>query len=187
MTMVIPTIPTLAAGYVVQATDMNDLAYGATFLLTKPIAHVHDAAGTQAVTTSAAAVAFATKDFDTDGMWSSGANTLLTVQTPGFYKVSYAVDALGASSGIPMTSYVQVTTGAGNPQGSGVSMPEIWAGYSNGGISASFRGMLHSSGIIPWYMYAGDSAKIMISASSTGMTLSTTGGVSFFSLELVSI
>ena len=186
MSMTIPTIPTMPAGYVVQAADMNNLAYGATFLLTKPIVRVRDAAGSQAVTVTFTSVAFNTKDFDTDGMWSSGSNTLLTIQTPGFYKVSYAVDALAASTSVPMNTIVQVVTGANNPAGTGVSMPFCWGGASAGGVASSLRGMAHASGIIPWYMYAGDTAAIQVNASATGMTLSTSIP-SFFTLELVSI
>lgn len=188
MAMTIPTIPPMAAGYVVQASDMNNLAYGATFLLTKPIARVRDGAGSFAIPSpSFGSVPFNVKDFDTDGMWSSGSNTRLTVQTPGFYKVSYAVDALaGSGAALPMNTYVQVTTGANNPQGAGVAMPFIWSGYASGGLSVSGRAMPHASGILPWYMYALDYAQIQVVASSSGMTTSTSVP-SFFAMELVSI
>ncbi len=119
-------------------------------------------------------------------MWSSGSNTVLTVQTPGFYKISYMIDALGGSSAIPMSSIVLVITGANNPLGAGVSMPYCWGGYGSGGVAASYRVCTHSSGILPWYMYAGDTTSVYIKASSTGMTLSTSFS-SFMCLELVSI
>jgi hypothetical protein len=186
MTMTIPTIPTLPAGYIVTATDMNNLSAGATFLLNKPLTRVHDAAGTQAVTATAAAIAFNTVDMDTDTMWSSGSNTKLTVQTPGFYKISYLADALGASSSAPMNTYVQVITGANNPLGSGVSMPFCWGGYGSAGVALSNRVCAHASGIIPWYMYIGDTTSIMVKASATGMTLNTSFD-SYCCMELVSI
>ena len=187
MTMVIPTIPTMPAGYVATAADLNNLSAGATFLLNKPIARVHDGAGTFAIPTSLTAVPFNTKDFDPDGMWSSGANTILTVQTPGFYKISYAVDATTVSgAAIPMNTLVQVVTGANNPAGTGVNQPFCWGGYSSGGVASLGKGVCHASGIIPFYMYIGDNVQIQVKASSTGMTTNT-GPASFMAMELVSI
>jgi hypothetical protein len=186
MTMTIPTIPTMPAGYVVTASDMNNLAYGATFLLTKPIARVHDGAGTLALTATSQLIPFNTMDIDTDGMWSSGANTKLTIQTPGFYKVSYMVDALGSSGSSPLNSYVQVTTGPNNPLGTGVGQPIQWGGYGSAGVALSFRVCAHASGVIPFYMYAGDTVAIEAHSSTTGMTLSTSFP-SYHCLELVSI
>lgn len=185
MTMTIPTLPTFTAGYVVQPADMNDLAYACTFLLTKPICRVHDQAGTQSVTTSATSVSFNTADINTDGMWSSGTPTELIVQTPGFYKVSYSIDAVAASSASTIGTSVQVITGANNPLGAGVSMTPCWIGYGAALTASSLRVVCHGAGLIPWYMYAGDYAETRMIAYATGMTLNTTIPSTMY-MELVS-
>lgn len=184
MTMTIPTIPTLSAGYVVTAADMNNLSACATFMLNKPIASVHDGLGTQTITTSASSVAFNTKDFDTDGMWSSGANTQFTVQTPGFYKIAYSVATVGSSTAYTLGTSVVVTTGANNPLGAGISQLPIWQGYGSALTASSLRVVARNTGIIPYYMFIGDYVQVKAVAVST-MTLSTYIP-SFMCLEYVS-
>lgn len=185
MAMTIPTIPSsLPAGYVVTANDMNNLGAACTFLMTRPIARVHDAAGTQTIGTSVVAVQFNTKDFDTDGMWSSGANTRLTVQTPGFYKVEYWIDLMGSSSSTNADTYVQVTSGSNNPAGAGIIQP-CWGGHATAGVAASTRSGAHSAGILPLYMYSLDYVEIY--ALCTTATPLSTSIPSFLTMELVSI
>lgn len=185
MAMTIPTIPTLPAGYIVTATDMNNLASAATFLLTKPIARVHDGAGSTAIGTSNTYIPFNTKDFDTDGMWSSGSPTLLTIQTPGFYKVEYMIDVLGTVAPGSMQTAVTITTGSNNPAGSGLTST-CWEGYACGTDTTSFRLAPHAAGVIPWYLYALDTVSVWAVESATGMTTSTSFP-SYLALELVSI
>lgn len=184
MTMVIPTLPSLPAGSVATATQMNQLSTACTFLLTKPIVRVHDAAGSLAITGSATAVPFNTSDFDTDGMWSSGSNTILTVQTPGWYKVAYGISFAGATN--PVNTYIAGTTGPNNPGGSGNSIGHFWAGYSNG-IVASPGGACGGSGVFPFYLYAGDKIQVNILSNTTGDTLSVSVSDSFFQAEYVSV
>jgi hypothetical protein len=172
MTMTIPTLPVMPAGYVVQASDMNDLAYAATFLLTKPLCHV-TATGTQSVTTSFVAIAYSIADINTDGMWSSGNTSLLTIQTPGFYKVTYSVDCVGTSTAYTTQTVVQCVTGANNPLGGGVSLLQCLPGYGTGGVSASVRTASHAEGIIPYYLYELDTVAVQVKAVTAGMTLST--------------
>src|SRR5580765_2726940 len=95
MAMIIPTVPQLPAGHIATVDEMNQLAYACTFLLTKPIARVRDTTGGAAIGTTAAAIAFNTKDTDTDSMWATGANNKLTIQTPGWYKFRYGVATAG--------------------------------------------------------------------------------------------
>lgn len=182
--MTIPTLPSLPAGYVATSTDMNNLSAACTFLLTKPLTRVHDAAGTLAIATSATAVPFNTADYDTDGMWSSGSNTKLTVQTPGWYKVAYAISAAGGTN--PFNTYVAGTTGPNNPQGTGVSLGHYWAGYSNP-VSASPGGAAGGSGIWPFYMYIGDTFQVNILAGTAGDTVSVAISDSFFQAEYMSV
>lgn len=190
--MDIPTIPTMPAGYIVQAADMNDLAAAATFLMSPPVCRVHDAAGAQAIITSAASISFNTVDFDNDSLYSSSSPTLLTIQTPGFYKAEYMINMYNGSTSPPnCNSYILYTTGSNNPAGSG-STSKCWSGYACGGDTNTGEVAVRSSGIIPFYCYEGDSVQVQVVASATGLsTYSTTQNAnaydSYFSVELVSI
>ena len=78
MSMTIPKVPSLSAGYVMQLADLQALANAATFALTKPMASVIDETGSVAIGTSPAPVQFTDAIFDTDGMWGEsllGQNT----------------------------------------------------------------------------------------------------------------
>jgi hypothetical protein len=189
MTMTIPTIPSLPAGYIVTPADLNNLAYCCTFLYTKPIARIRDAAGGQSISTSAISVNFATKDIDTDGMWSSSAPTKLTIQTPGWYKLRYAV-AVTTGTTNRVNAQVKSTTGANNPQGSGVVSAAYWGAYTYAASgNTEYAG---ASGVWPFYLYAGDSLSVLAltdNGVNTAVTAPSSGnnGGSYFSLEYVSI
>jgi hypothetical protein len=191
MTMTIPTIPSMPAGYVATSTDMNNLAYCCTFLSTKPISRVRDAAGGQALSTTGSPVIinFATKDIDTDGMWSSGTPNRLTIATPGWYKFRYAI-ATGTGTTLRVCGQTISTTGANNPAGSGVVSSPYWGSYS---YSASGNtAYARAAGIWPFYLYAGDYLQVQgftdnaVSTVTTAPSAGNNGG-SYFGLELVSI
>jgi len=177
MTLTIPTVPSLPAGYIVQAADLNALAACATFLMNKPIARVHDGAGGQSLIGSTyTPITFNTVDVDTDTMYSAGSPTLLTVQTPGFYTLRYAVSINSITHG----TYCTVTTGAGNPLGSGITLT-CWGGYSIGNTASCAM----CGGLLPAFMYAGDTVKVG-SVPNTGAVTTLSNVVSFMSLEYVS-
>jgi hypothetical protein len=187
MTMTIPTVPVMPAGYIATAADMNNLAYAAQFLLTKPITRVVDTAGSQAVTTAFVQVTFSSASFDTDGMWNSGTPTRLTVQTPGFYKIDYCIQAAVASgTSINMNTQATVVTGANNPAGAGIATI-VYAGYGSGSAAGGLRAAGHSSGVLPFYMYALDYVTVSVVAQLTGSTLSASAFPSYMLLEFVSI
>jgi hypothetical protein len=181
MTMTLPTLPDLPAGYIVTADDMNNLADACTFLLTKPIAHVTDSAGSQTISGTAAAIDFAQADIDTDGMWDSGYTSQLTVQTAGWYKVRYCVFATG-SSATSLNAYIRSTTGVNNPSGFDNTLI-AWPSYcelaSGGGAGGGCRG----GGLWPVYMYEGDYFEVLCAGGSS----STEAGVSYLSAEYVSL
>ena len=183
MSMTIPTIPAMPAGYVVQAADLNNLAYAAQFLLTKPATRVHDGVGGQALVTTGTAIQYSVADFDTDSMWSSGSPTQLTVQTPGFFKIDYMIDQ---NNGISYTSVAQITTGTNNPAGSGIST-QCWPG---GSFGASNRCCARAGGILPFYMYALDYVQVLAYPDINGSSTSSAPATftpSYLALELVSI
>lgn len=178
--MTIPTLPSsLPAGYVVQPGDLTSIAYGCTFLLTKPITRVHQATTGESVTTSGTQINWDTVDFDTDGMWNSGTPSVLSAQTPGFYKIRYLVQ-LTSTSNIG-NAYAFITTGSNNPAGSGVTY-QCWGSYAWGVSSYS----MGASGILPSYLYAGDKVQVIGYPHMAATTIST-DVASFMSLELVSI
>ena len=178
MTMTLPTLPALPAGYVATAADMNNLAYCATFALTKPITLAYDSAGSQSLST-ATVMSWGAVKYDTDGMWSSGTPNRLTVQTSGWYKIRYNVVSTIASTGGGNT-YCTSTTGSNNPAGSGVTSSQCWPGYSD--VFTTSGGGAGASGIWPFYLYQGDYVQVFW----TGSTVTTTQNLSFFSLEFAS-
>ena len=176
----------MPAGYIATAADFNNLAYATQFALTRPMARVHDTAGGQAVSNTSIAVTFGGVDFDPDGMWSSGANTRLTVQTPGFYKLDYFVSLTSGGTTQNTVTFCKVTTGSNNPAGSGLTS-QAWAGYGSGSAGGSRVGG-RASGILPSFMYALDFVQVFVLAQSTGQSTSISGFVpSWLCMELVSI
>jgi hypothetical protein len=182
MAMTIPTVPSLPAGHVATTAEMNALAGACTFLLEKPVARVRDTTGGLAIGTSATTIPFNTKDYDTDGMWSSGANSRLTIQTPGWYKFRYSIATTG---GHAVNTKMRSTTGANNPSGSGITSGDHWGGYTPSGTT--FVGAGGCSGIWPFYLYAGDFLFIVALADTAGNTTNTSVTGSSFALEFVSI
>jgi hypothetical protein len=186
--MIVPTLTAMPAGYVAQPADMNALSTAATFLLKRPISRVH--AGTaQTITSAGGYVAFNTKDYDIDGMWSSGSNARLTVQTPGWYKFR-----LGITGGsVPFNVAIASITGANNPSGNNVTSAWRWGGWA---YTATTNAAANLQGLWPYYLYSGDalavwaqnaSSSITLVAGPNGASTGTTGnGGSFFGLEWIS-
>ena len=149
MSMTIPAIPSLPAGHVVTLAEMQALTGAATFLLSKPIALVEQVAGSQTITTSFAAFTgftLAGVIYDPDGMWSSTNPGRLTVQTPGWYKVRYAVNCGTAAN--TLVADIQSTTGPNNPAGSGIQSGPYWGSYATA-ASAGLSIYCGSQGIWP--------------------------------------
>jgi hypothetical protein len=175
----IPALTPVPAGYIVQASDLNNMAYACTFLMNKPIARVHDVTGGQTIAAAGnTAIIFDTKDFDTDGMWNASTPTQLTIQTPGYYHVRFGVNQAPATA----TAWVLVTTGANNPQGQGVT--NIY--YDGYVIAVSNMGACGAAGVLPQYLYVSDIVQIFCRSNVTSTTFGGTTGP-YFSLEYVSI
>lgn len=184
----IPEIPAAAAGQVVTADTLNDIAETCTFLLTKPMARIHDITGGHSLTTSFSVVSFTTKDFDTDSIWTATHTNRLNVNTPGWYKCRYSVQIAGSSSAAQnYETMVQGTTGSNNPLGSGINLARALPGYGYQ-ISTGKTTFCGASGIIPYYLYVGDFLQVNIKATTAaGATgIDTNMPQSFFSIEFVS-
>lgn len=183
MPLTIPVIPSMPAGYVATVADLNALAAACTFLFTKPLVRVHDGAGGLAIGTTITAIAFSVKDYDTDSMWATGANTRLTVQTPGWYKFRYGVTSAG---GHTVITKIKSTSGANNPVGAGVVSTDNWAGYTVTSGNAGTNGSAGCSGIWPFYLYSGDFLNVYAQADVAGNTTDVSVAASFFAMEYVS-
>lgn len=182
MTLVIPALPSLPAGHVVTVAEMNQLSAACTFLLTKPVARVHDGAGAQAIGTGATTVSFNTKDIDTDGMWSAGTTNRLTVQTPGWYKVHYGLSVLGVNG--TFNTGLKSTTGSNNPLGAGVVSALQWPGYTVG--SATVTTAAGASGVWPFFLYIGDFIQLTAFGNAAGGSTDIGVAPSFLDMEFVS-
>lgn len=194
MTLAIPTIPNLYAGYIVQPADLNNLAAAATFLLGKPLAVIQDVTAGHAITAAFAAVPMigvtnintgGSGQVDTDGMFSTGHNTRLTVATPGWFKFRYSISTLPSAGQVWCITYGQVTTGSNNPLGGGL-MQKFWSGYAvyNGTNQTS----VSSGGLWPAFLYAGDYFEVYAAVDATATTATTTSNTaSLLQAEYVSI
>lgn len=162
----VPALPSLPAGYLAQPADMNGLAAVAQFFINgKPFAQTR-ASTTQAFTGGVlTVVTFGTKTFDNDGMFSAGFNGL-TVQTNGWYRVSYAIPLAGISDGV-----AQVTTGANNPAGSGITQ-QAWPA-NEGKAAGSQYSVAHAAGTFPNYLYALDQMQVLVSLASANSSVTT--------------
>ena len=175
----IPVLTPVTAGTVVQAADLNNMAYACKFLMNKPICRVHTTTAGQALG-GGTAINFDTLDFDTDGMWSPATPSQLTIQTPGFYKVRYMTNQF--ASGLNGNTWIEVTNGINNPAGAGTTV-NIWRGYV---IAVTNLGPCGSSGVIPLYLYAQDYVQVFFGGNISSNVITVTEGP-YLSLELVSI
>ena len=187
--LAIPVLPSLPAGYVVQAADMTALVNAAAFALQKPITKVIDTSGGQSIGTGFGAVTFSSAQFDIDGMWSNSTPTRLTIQTPGWYTIRYGVNV--GTVGKTVVTCAASTSGPNNPIGTGVASANYWGGYTD--MNAGNFGWATGGGDWPFYLYQGDYIQVFAQADSTGGSTGITGPTggttpgSYFSMELVSI
>jgi hypothetical protein len=71
----------------------NAVSYAFNFLLDPPECRVNQTS-VQSIptgTTTATAITFQSASVDNDGMWDGAHNTYITIQTPGWYEVEFAV------------------------------------------------------------------------------------------------
>lgn len=86
------TIPTVATGDVYTATAHNNIATNVNNYRVPPMCQVYRSSDLTGYT-SQAAISWSAEAFDTDDMWSSGAN--VTIQTAGVYVVTFTGSARG--------------------------------------------------------------------------------------------
>lgn len=185
--LTVPTIPAMPVGSVATAQQMNEMVYCCQFLYQKPMTKVIDEVGGQAIQVAASFtyVNFSAALYDIDGQWNAGTPTLLTIQTPGWYKIRYGITFTSGDTG-GMSAAVRSLSGPNNPQGSGVASASYWA--SSCVCASGMLNAIGASGLWPFYLYTGDQLRILMYTSRTAGN--TTAGSaqtgSFFVTEYVS-
>lgn len=178
MSITLPdALPTLAAGQVVTAADLNAMASVANFLGAKPICKAYDSAGGQSISTnsnSPTVVNWSGTRYDNSGMWSSANPGRLTIQVDGWYKVRYVI-VFGGTTAVAINSFVAANGSTSNYLGGG---GENITGAVNVGSGAS--------GLWPFYLTAGTYLQLQCFAGASGVTTETVTGGSSMSLEWVS-
>jgi hypothetical protein len=185
--LTIPVIPAMPAGSIATSQQLNDLVGCCEFLYQKPMTKVIDETGGTEIQEvgNFGYVSYSTALYDVDGQWSPTAPTVLTIQTPGWYKVRYSVTFTDGDSG-GMSAAVRSLSGPNSPQGSGVVSLSYWG--SSCLCESGMVNAIGSSGLWPFYLYTGDQLRVLVYSSQTGnTTLGSAQYGSFFSTEYVSI
>lgn len=92
-------VPPAITGGVVTTTELAAIVAVLNFLQTPPAAVLRQTVAQSIPTGSNTAITFDTKDSDTAGGWSSGANTRYTAQYPGRYNFSGGVSFTNSAVG----------------------------------------------------------------------------------------
>ena len=191
--LAIPSVPPLPAGHVVQLADLQALASAASFLLAPPMTKALDETGGQTIGTSSTTINFTNNPIDIDGAWTAGNPSRFTIQTPGWYKIRYAISLDNIGGVGPFVSWVKSTTGANNPAGAGVVSSPFWSGYSPSTASGA-NVFLGAAGLWPFYLYTGDYLQVSCFGAASGAVTNIADpaggspfGGSWFSIEYKSV
>ena len=91
--MIVPSVSIWNAGFQHDVVSFQAISDALNFLLDPPECEVNQTT-TQSIATgltTATAVSFNSATTDNDGMWDSAHPTYITIQTPGWYEVEWAV------------------------------------------------------------------------------------------------
>ena len=119
----LPSVPTFTFQEDPSIAVLNQLAAAVTFLNTNQALTLLTVAGSQTIATATdAAVQWAALGVpvNRDSGWASGTSTRYTSRTPGYYDMAAHVDFASNITGY-RHAYFQVTTGANNPGGAGLT------------------------------------------------------------------
>lgn len=188
----VPTVPTFTAGSVVGDPDLNNLGYAVAFLLAPPKVALQQVnaspfSGGQSISaTTATAIGWNSAIANPDSAWSSGANTRVTAQTPGYYLFEAVWQSTTETSAGYRGGYFRVTTGVNNPGGAGVTTS---FGASRPPNVTSATGVNYTAvgcAMISPYLYILDYVEF-IAYSSHAETTGFTDGGSYLTATLVSL
>ena len=115
----IPTVPSFVTGETPSIAKLNQLASCVSFIYTIPAFGQLTGSGQSLTNNTATALTWSvTTDRDTG--WAAGHPTRYTAQTPGYYQLD-ALAAWASNATGNRQAYFQVTTGANNPGGAGLT------------------------------------------------------------------
>jgi len=138
--MELPTLSQWDAGMEHDEDAFNEVSYALSFLLNPPEIVVKQTAAQSIAsgTTNLVAITFDTLTKDNDSMWAAGTPTIVTVQTPGWYEIEYAVSWATKSSDQTLRGLALCLNGVmplGNAIGyaefinDSVTTPQLWQTY----------------------------------------------------------
>lgn len=188
----VPTVPTFTAGSVVGDTDLNNLGYAVSFLLAPPKVALQQVnaspfSGGQSIpATTATAIGWNSAITNPDGAWSSGSNTRVTAQTPGYYLCEAVWQSTAETSAGYRGGYFRVTTGVNNPGGAGVTTSFGAARAPNVTSATGVNYTAAGCALISPYLYVLDYVEFMAYSSHAETTGFTDGG-SYLTATLVSL
>jgi hypothetical protein len=160
----LPTVPSFTFGETPSIAKLNQLANAVSFVSQMPIVVSLKTGSGQSIAAGAdTPVQWTQKEVDTDGMFSFSANTQLTCQTQGYYKMHVTV-AANIPSHENYEIELQQTTGVNNPAGSGHN---VWfAGMSSGSSAMTADTQSVSVSAITPCLYVGDYVQVLFYCSA---------------------
>ena len=173
----LPTVPSFVTGETPSIAKLSQLAYCVSFFNTIPAFGSFTDTGQSIANNTNTALTW-TKVTDRDGGWAAGNPTRYTAQTAGYYQAS-ALLSFNASATGGRAAWFQVTTGANNPGGAGLTQP---FGYSDSGPDGTSVTGVRIGELSP-YLYALDYVEVFAWQLSGGaLMVSATFQVSLESL-----
>lgn len=172
----IPVVPTFKAGQVATSSGLNGLVQAASFLVgsgtgATPQWILQNTAGGTVAANATASVPWNAEVKDNDGVWSSGANTVVTIQTPGIYTVDWFVACTGAAAS-QLTAWVQVQTTASNPSNPSSS---ITVQYCSIAANTTGSRIVSGGGLAPVWLNTGDTLAVRVQSDPSVATTYQTG------------
>lgn len=119
-------------------------------------------------------VYWGTKECDTDGMFSTSNQSLITAATPGYYRVHSVIAVPCQSSAMVFLATANVIYGPNNPNGASGTMIEFASAqtYAPAIATSGDDACVCVSGLSP-YMAVGDSIQIQAECSVAGIEIDT--------------
>lgn len=188
----VPVVPTFTAGSAPTAATLNQLGYAVSFLLQPPKAvlqqtNVAPVSGGQSIpVTTATAIIWTVAISNSDSAWSSGSPTRLTAQTPGYYLFEATWQSTAELTASYRGGYFQVTTGANNPGGPGLTTPFGASRVANVTSATGLNYTAVGSAMISPFLYLADYVEWIAYAGHAETTGFTDGG-SYLTATLVSL
>jgi hypothetical protein len=188
----VPAVPAFTAGSAPTYATLNQLGYAVQFLLTPPKTvlqqtNIAPVSGGQSISaTTATAIIWTAAISNSDSAWSSGNNTRVTAQTPGYYLFEGTWQSTAETSSGYRGAYFQVTTGAGNPGGAGLTTAFGSTRLANVTSATGTNYTAAGAALISPYLYVADYVELYAYSSHAETTGFTDGG-SYLTATLVSL